>query len=118
MSKLSQNKLRQIIKEEVSKYIVECGCKSKSYDVPEFPYMNDELVMNSPVAREHLKTRMMKAAGAKCPGSYLKVSDEMAADPDRIMVVLEPVMHELGAECPESTMQAIYDIMSMVQNQK
>ena len=61
---------------------------------------------------------MMKAAGAKCPGSYLKVSDEMAADPNRIMVVLEPVMHELGAECPESTMQAINDIMSMVQSQK
>jgi hypothetical protein len=115
MKKLSQNSLRQLIKEEVSKYIVECGCQAKNYDVPEFPYYDDEEVMSSPVAREHIKTRMMQASGAKCPGSYLKVSDEMAAQPERLMMVLEPVMQELGAECPESTAQAIYDIISMMQ---
>jgi len=113
---LHRSNLKKLIREEVARYIVECGCKEKSYDVPVFPYEDDAVVMDSPIVKQHLHDRMTNASSAKCPGSYLKVSDEMAADPDRLVMLLNPVMDELGAECPESTAQAIYDIISMIQN--
>jgi len=108
--------LRNFIEKETRKILIECGCREKSYDIPSFPYEGDHEVMERLPVKDHLKSREYRSKNAMCPGSYLSASDEMIANPEIIMNVLDPIMQQTGAECPQSVAMALTDIIDLLVN--
>lgn len=116
MSFKNRKELRNFIEKEARKILIECGCREKSYDIPSFPYEGDHEVMERLPVQDHLKIRNHRSKNAMCPGSYLAASDEMIAHPEVVMNVLDPIMQQTGAECPQSIAMALSDIIEILAN--
>jgi len=116
MSIRNRKALRDFIEKEARKILIECGCKEKSYEIPSFPYEGDHEIMSRLPVKDHMGSRKYRSSVAMCPGSYLAASDEMVANPEIVMNILDPIMQKTGAECPQSIAMALSDIIELLTN--
>ena len=114
MSFKNRKELRDFIERETRRILIECGCQEKSYEFPTFPYEGDHEIMQRLPVKDHLGSRKYRSKVAMCPGSYLAASDEMVANPEIVMNILDPIMQKTGAECPQSIAMALSDIIELL----
>ena len=120
MGSLSKHMLRKLIVDEI-KYLYECGCKAEAENpadlIPEFPHNNinaDHPHMN--MISDYEIARNDNALNAKCPGSYAKTGDQLIVNPEFAAAVINLLMQESGSTCPESSAQALSDIIKIQLN--
>jgi len=81
--------------------------------IPTFPHTDYDNHPHANMISDYELIRSDNALNSKCPGSYAKTADQLVVNPEFAAAVIDLLMKRSGSTCPQSSAQALSDIISL-----